>query len=531
VSVEPDDSEEGTVIGEFVEMMENEADDMMDVNEELSEELGAMAGESREPSIVKEGWLMKRGEVIKNWRPRYFVLKTDGQLLGYKSKPINIAEPGEPCNNFTVKDCQTMMSESPKPCGFALRGLYMDTIVERIFHTESDTDRSDWIKNIETVRNDLQGGSSSVLPAIAAINYDQELQKRVTMEDFELLKVLGRGAFGKVVLCREKTTRTMYAMKILKKSVVFQKNEVDHTLTENRVLQTIRHPFIVGLKYSFTTEDRLCFVTEYVSGGELFVHLKNEKSRRFSEDRTRFYSAEIVCALGYLHKRGIIYRDIKLENLLLDKNGHIKMVDFGLCKDEIFGNKMTNTFCGTPSYLPPEVVCNMKYGRAVDWWGLGVVIYELLTGHLPFYAEERKMMFRLIVTEKIRYPKHISAESREIISKLMTKNPDRRLGSLNDADEVMEQSFFADINWTDLQKKRITPPFKPVLSDELDTRYVDPEFENDDISLTPPSCSRAVKAGQSDALCFSEFSYRNSGSLKSSTSLLSGSSRSLEIAV
>lgn len=273
-----------------------------------------------------------------------------------------------------------MMSESPKPCGFALRGLYMDTIVERIFHTESDTDRSDWIKNIETVRNDLQGGSSSVLPAIAAINYDQELQKRVTMEDFELLKVLGRGAFGKVVLCREKTTRTMYAMKILKKSVVFQKNEVDHTLTENRVLQTIRHPFIVGLKYSFTTEDRLCFVTEYVSGGELFVHLKNEKSRRFSEDRTRFYSAEIVCALGYLHKRGIIYRDIKLENLLLDKNGHIKMVDFGLCKDEIFGNKMTNTFCGTPSYLPPEVVCNMKYGRAVDWWGLGVVIYELLTG-------------------------------------------------------------------------------------------------------------------------------------------------------
>ena len=185
------------------------------------------------------------------------------------------------------------------------------------------------------------------------------------------------------------------------------------------------------------------------------------------------------------------------------------------------------------------------------------MIFFLISGHLPFYAEERKMMFRLIVTEKIRYPKHISAESREIISKLMTKNPDRRLGSLNDADEVMEQSFFADINWTDLQKKRINPPFKPVvrsfsehskvdilcfevlmtnyfsfqLSDELDTRYVDPEFENDDISLTPPSCSRAVKAGQSDALCFSEFSYRNSGSLKSSTSLLSGSSRSLEIAV
>ena len=202
------------------------------------------------------------------------------------------------------------------------------------------------------------------------------------MEDFELMKVLGRGAFGKVVLCKEKGSGTMYAMKILKKTMVCDKNEVEHTLTENRVLRTIRHPFIVGLKYSFTTEDRLCFVTEYVSGGELFVHLRKE--RRFSEERTRsvewlfprgclmpfifrFYAAEIVSALGYLHKRGVIYRDLKLENLLLDRYGHIKMVDFGLCKDEIFGNKLTGTFCGTPSYLPPEVIRSSQYGRAVDW--------------------------------------------------------------------------------------------------------------------------------------------------------------------
>ena len=403
---------------------------------------------------------------------RYFVLKTDGQLLGYKSKPVTDSAE-QPCNNFTVKDCQTMVSESPKPCGFALRGLYMETVVERIFHTETEPDRADWIRSIESVRNGLEGAANdatlaaaNTLLALAGANTEEEMivtsnEKKVSMEDFELLKVLGRGAFGKVVLCREKTSKTMYAMKILKKTAVFQKNEVEHTLTENRVLQTIRHPFIVGLKYSFTTDDRLCFVTEYVSGGELFVHLKNEKGRRFSEDKTRFYAAEIVCALGYLHSRGVIYRDLKLENLLLDKNGHIKMVDFGLCKDEIFGNKMTNTFCGTPSYLPPEVICNMQYGRAVDWWGLGVVIFELLTGHLPFYNDERKMMYRLIVTEKIKYPRHVSAESREIISRLMTKNPDRRLGSVSDAEEVMEQAFFATINWADLKKKRITPPFKP----------------------------------------------------------------------
>ena len=279
---------------------------------------------------------------------RYFVLKSDGQLLGYKNKPDNNSDA---CNNFTVRGCQTMTSESPKPFGFALRGLYMDTVVERIFHTESDSNRTEWIKGIESVRNTLEGP----LPVFDEPDILTSNETKVNMEHFDLLKVLGRGAFGKVVLCREKSTRTMYAMKILKKSAVFQGKEMEHTLTENRVLQTIRHPFIVGLKYSFTTEDRLCYVTEYVSGGELFIHLKNERLRRFTEDRTRFYASEIVCALGYLHKRGIIYRDLKLENLLLDKNGHIKMVDFGLCKDEIFGNKVTNTFCGTPSYLPPEV--------------------------------------------------------------------------------------------------------------------------------------------------------------------------------
>ena len=196
------------------------------------------------------------------------MLKTDGQLLGYKSKPVNMSEPGEqPCNNFTVKDCQTMMSETPRPCGFALRGLYMETVVERIFHTETEADRAEWIRSIEAVRNELEGATNdatlaaaNTLLALAGANPEEEMmvsssnEKKVTMEDFELLKVLGRGAFGKVVLCREKTSKTMYAMKILKKSAIFQKNEVEHTLTENRVLQTIRHPFIVGLKYSFTTE-------------------------------------------------------------------------------------------------------------------------------------------------------------------------------------------------------------------------------------------------------------------------------------
>jgi serine/threonine protein kinase len=219
----------------------------------------------------------------------------------------------------------------------------------------------------------------------------------------------------------------------------------------------------------------------------------------------RFYAAEIVSALGYLHRRGVIYRDLKLENLLLDRNGHIKMVDFGLCKDEIFGNKLTGTFCGTPSYLPPEVLRSSQYGRAVDWWGLGIVIFEMLTGQLPFYNEERKVgrskgnsipallpqvMFRLIVTEKVRYPRAVEGEARELLQQLLVKNPDRRLGrfssrhilvypqpggGIGDAEDIMQHAFFATIDWTELEKKRITPPFKPEVS-LVRTRKIIPTY-------------------------------------------------------
>lgn len=215
--------------------------------------------------------------------------------------------------------------------------------------------------------------------------------------------MLGKGTYGKVILCREKATAKLYAIKILKKEVIIQKDEVAHTITESRVLQTTNHPFLIvgfilnllflslllnilffhlqSLKYSFQTNDRLCFVMQYVNGGELFFHLS--RKRVFSEERTRFYGAEIISALGYLHSQSIIYRDLKLENLLLDKDGHIKIADFGLCKEDITYGRTTRTFCGTPEYLAPEVLEDNDYGRAVDWWGTGVVMYEMVkTSHL-----------------------------------------------------------------------------------------------------------------------------------------------------
>ncbi|VDP77645.1 unnamed protein product [Echinostoma caproni] len=235
------------------------------------------------------------------------------------------------------------------------------------------------------------------------------------------------------------------------------KEEVEHTMTENRVLQQCRHPFMTELRYSFTTPDRLCFVMEYVNGGELYFHLSREHF--FSEERTRFYAAEITLALGYLHGQNVVYRDLKLENLLLDKDGHIKIADFGLCKEEMYYGAFTKTFCGTPEYLAPEVLLDNDYGRAVDWWGLGVVMYEMLCGRLPFYSTEHEILFELILQENVEFPSRLSCEAQDILSKLLIKDPTKRLGGgPGDALEVMKHQFFFLVDWDRLTGVRHNVP-------------------------------------------------------------------------
>ncbi|VDO92802.1 unnamed protein product [Soboliphyme baturini] len=273
------------------------------------------------------------------------------------------------------------------------------------------------------------------------------------MADFVLLKVLGKGTFGKVILAKERKSDKLFAIKILRKDVIIAKDEVAHTLTENRVLQKTNHPFLTSLKYSFQTADRLCFVMEFASGGELFFHLQRE--RLFSEERTRFYGAEIVSALAYLHENNIVYRDIKLENLLLDKDGHIKIADFGLCKEDIpFGEK-TKTFCGTPEYLAPEV-------------------RSMMCGRLPFYSKDHEKLFELILTCAVRFPNKLSGEAKSLLSGLLIKDPSSRLGGgPDDAREIMAHPFFASIDWHQLYEKNIEPPFKPEVTSETDTSYFD----------------------------------------------------------
>jgi len=482
----------------------------------MDESMDCLCSPPSGTTIIKEGWLWKRGEHIKNWRRRYFILRQDGSFLGYKTKPGNDLQ--EPLNNFTVKECQLMKLEKPKLNTFVIRGLQWTTVVERMFYVDTPAEREEWIHAIQQVAKTLEMVEGP-MPMDDSTLERETKKKKVTLDDFEYLKVLGKGTFGKVILCREKVTSQLYAIKILKKTVIIAKEEVVHTLTENRVLQTTRHPFLTHLKYSFQTTDRLCFVMEYVNGGELFVHLSKE--RVFGEDRSRFYGAEILLALAYLHEQNIIYRDLKLENLLLDKDGHIKIADFGLCKEEMYYGASTKTFCGTPEYLAPEVLEDSDYGRAVDWWGIGVVLYEMMIGRLPFYNRDPELLFELILMEEVRFPRNLSKNARSLLEGLLIKDPKARLGGgEDDAKEIMRHPFFQAINWQDLYDKKVQPPWKPDIKSDTDTKYIPDEFANEPVQLTPPEHPHrqlaSITEESADMPYFQSFSYHGSrGSLDS----------------
>lgn len=432
-------------------------------------------------TTFKEGWLQKRGEHIKTWRPRYFILRNDGYFIGYNSKPQNHESLSSPNNSFYIKDCKLLTSDKPKNNVFILRCLNSDRCftIERCFSATSPQERDEWIKALQDVSHLLSGSF--------VIDVSGNLRTKITLHDFEFLKILGKGTFGKVILCRERNTKRICAMKILKKSLIVAKNEVQHTQTENKVLRSIKHPFITSLIYAFQTTDRLCLVMEYVNGGELFFHLTREK--RFTEERAKFYTAEVCLAIGFLHDNNIIYRDIKLENILLDNEGHVKLVDFGLCKMDMTIDSTTDTFCGTPEYLAPEILTESNgngYNRSVDWWAVGVLLYEMLIGRLPFANTDVKILFQKIINDKAEIPMFLSPEARSILVQLLEKDPIRRLGaSMLDYKELQWHRFFSNLNWNFLLLKQVEPPFKPLVESEVDTRYFEREFTGEPVQLTP----------------------------------------------
>ena len=305
-------------------------------------------------------------------------------------------------------------------------------------------------------------------------------------EDFDVLRLLGKGTFGQVFQVKKKDTERIYAMKVLSKKVIVKKKEIAHTIGERNILvrtSAAASPFIVGLKFSFQTPTDLYLVTDYMSGGELFWHL--QKEGRFTEDRAKFYIAELVLALEHLHDNDIVYRDLKPENILLDANGHIALCDFGLSKANLNNDGTTNTFCGTTEYLAPEVLLDESgYTKMVDFWSLGVLIFEMCCGWSPFYADNTQQMYKNIAFGKVRFPKEIlSPEGRSFVKGLLNRNPKHRLGAINDARELRAHAFFNDIDWELLRAKSIPPPFKPHLTSETDTSNFDPEFTSESTSV------------------------------------------------
>lgn len=307
--------------------------------------------------------------------------------------------------------------------------------------------------------------------------FKHETQKeKVILDDFKMLKVIGKGSFGKVLLVRKLDSGFLYAMKVLRKENIIKRNQVEHTRTERHVLGYVRHPFIVGMNYAFQTAEKLYFVLDYCAGGELFFHLG--KVQRFPQARARFYAAEITLAIEYVHNLGIIYRDLKPENVLLDANGHIRLTDFGLSKEGIQDDfSGANSFCGTPEYLAPEILNRSGHGRAVDWWSLGALLYEMLTGLPPFYCRDRDKLFEKIRKGDLSYPKYLSSSAKDLLNRLLERDPTKRLGTgPEDACEIKNHPFFNDIKWDALMAGKIDPPWRPIISGALDTSQFDREF-------------------------------------------------------
>lgn len=341
-------------------------------------------------------------------------------------------------------------------------------------------------------------GNGKVMIALAY----QPSSGNLSIDDFELITVIGKGSFGKVLQVRKQDTGRIYALKTIRKQHIVERGEITHTLAERFVLTRVNNPFIVPLKFSFQSEQKLYLVLAFVNGGELFHHLLREQ--RFNEERARFYSAELLLALEHLHDLDVVYRDLKPENILLDYTGHIALCDFGLCKLNMKDSDMTNTFCGTPEYLAPEILNGQGYNKVIDWWTLGVLLYEMLAGLPPFYDEVTDKMYKKILHNPLIFGDEISPQARSILTGLLNRDPSQRLG-VSGAEEIKRHPFFAQhVDFERLLQKKIQPPFKPTVSSPVDVSNFDTVFtaeEPTDSVVEGSTLSQTVQAQ------FAGFSY------------------------
>ncbi|OMJ66641.1 hypothetical protein SteCoe_36448 [Stentor coeruleus] len=358
------------------------------------------------------------------------------------------------------------------------------------------------LKDLATTKADKKKGLTKIPPIESAVNFrttgpSTEEEKKeprgkrsttifaakgdtteVTLNDFNMLKVLGRGSFGKVMLVQKKDNKNLYAMKSLRKDALLEREQIEHTKTEKMIMQHINHPFLVSLEYAFTTPGKIYFVMGFMKGGELFFHLK--ESRKFSEERGRFYAAQICLGLGHLHSRNIVYRDLKPENILMDELGNVYLTDFGMAKMLPEGGS-TASFVGTPEYLAPEIIACTGHNIMADWWSFGILIYEMLVGIPPFYNQNIQLMYELIMHGDLRFPQRnpLSREAQDIISKLLERDPTRRLG-IRGVEEIKSHPFFEGLNWTLLEQKKLPTPFQPKITNAISAENFDREFTSEE---------------------------------------------------
>jgi len=396
------------------------------------------------------------GSALKRDQDRWFDL-VGKRLYYYKQKPAG-GGGEQPLGCINLQD--TTCTEDPKKKhAFTIQGPALSKPYT-LFAT-SDDERKVWM---DKITNSKETGAAGL--DVAGDSDDEggksptgDNKEQVTVEDFEPLAVVGKGSFGKVTQVKKKDTGEIFAMKAMSKDVILRENLIEHTKAEMNILGMINHPFIVKLHYAFQTSDKLYLILDFLSGGEMFFHLSQVGT--FEESRAKFYTAQIGLAIAHLHSLNIIYRDLKPENCVLDKDGNCCITDFGLAKPNIQGQD-AKTFCGTPEYLAPEFLTGGGHGKAVDWWSLGILLYEMITGLPPFFSQNVSQMYELILKKPLDFQDEsacdMSEEAKSLCRRMLERDPDDRMQELEDFEK---HPFFADLSFAALMRKELPVPFQP----------------------------------------------------------------------